>query len=373
MASVAASVRWGRMSRWPLLLLVVCACALGLVACGDDTDDASVGTILDETFGKGKEVKSGRLDMSIKLDAKGLAQINGPITAKLTGPFQSSGAEKLPKFDFTAAIDLSGQSLKAGAVSTGDKGFLTFQDQAYAISDQLFKQFKDGYAEQARCTAEQDGEASTFSALGISPRKWLTGAKKAEGSEEVGGTKTTRITASVDTAKFLDDINTVLGKADPQAASDPCAKDGEDADKGKSASPTQLTDAQRSQLANAVKSARVDIWTGAEDRTMRRMNVAIDFTVPAAARQQASGLESGKLTFDLTIGKLNEKQTIQAPAKSQPLENLVAALQGGQAPQQPQSGGAGASGSSSSKYEQCMADAGQDVAKLQECASLVGQ
>jgi hypothetical protein len=360
------------MSRWSIVLLAVCACALGLVACGDDTDDASVGTILEETFGKGKEVKSGKLDMSVKLDAKGAEQLSGPITAKLTGPFQSSGEGDLPKFAFTAAIDLAGQQLKAGATSTGEKGFLMFQDQAYAVSDEMFKQFKDGYAEQAKCTSEQGGDGNaTFAALGISPRSWLVEPKKAEKSEKVGGAETTHITASIDTTKFLDDVNTVLGKADPQRqGADPCKKDGESSG-AKEESPTQLTDAQRKTLAESVKGARVDIWTGKDDRTMRRMNVAIDFTVPEASRRQAGGLESGKLTFDLTIGDLNEDQTIKAPEKSEPLENLIAALQSGQAP--PASGGAGASGGSSSKYEQCLADAGQDVKKLQDCASLIGQ
>jgi hypothetical protein len=368
MASVGASVRWGRMSRWLTLLLVVCACAVGLVACGDDTDDASVGSILEETFGKGKEVKSGKLDMSIKLDAKGVEQLSGPISAKLTGPFQSSGKGELPKFAFTAAIDLAGQQLKAGVVSTGDKGFVSFQDQNYAVSDEMFKQFKTGYAEQAKCSEKQDGGSSTFSALGVKPRTWLVDAKKS-GVEKVGGAEATHITASIDTAKFLDDINTVLGKADPQAQADPCAKDAAKTDE--KTSPTQLTEAQRKTLTDSVKSAKVNIWTGKDDRTMRRMNVTIDFTVPESARKQASGLQSGKLTFDLTIAELNKDQTIKAPSKSQPLENLIAALQNGQ--QAPSAGGAGASGGNSSKYEQCMADAGQDVKKLQDCAALIGQ
>jgi hypothetical protein len=360
-----------------MLLLVLCASALGLAACGGGGSD-DVDTILSETFGKGKEVKSGRLDLSLRLNAQGLQQVQGPIGLRLSGPFQSTKPTELPKFDFEAAIDAGGQQFKAGAVSTGEKGFVRFQDQAYDVGDQLYKTFKDGYAEQAKCNEEQgSGSGGSFAALGVRPARWLTAAEKA-GSEKVGGTDTTHITGKVDVPRFLEDVNRILARANPQQSSDPCGtqqpKDGQPKQTG----ARQLTEAERKQIAAAIKDARVDIWTGEKDRTMRRMNVTLKFEVPEAERQKAGGLSAGDLRFDLTIGALNEKQTVKAPSGARPLEELTAAL-GGQLPQGTSGGGSssgtgaqqGAAGGS--KYEQCLADAGQDVKKLQDCGQLVGQ
>jgi len=356
-------------------MLVLCACALGLVACGgDDSDD--VDTILSETFGEGKDVKSGRLDVSLRLNAKGLEQLQGPLGVRLSGPFESTKPAELPHFDFDASVDTGGQQIKAGAVSTGEKGFLKLQDQAYDLGDELYKQFKDGYAQTAKCTEDQKGGGGSFAALGVNPKTWLTDAEKA-GEEKVGGAETTHISGKVDVPKFLEDVNRILARSNPQQQSDPCAK--EQKDQPKQQGTRQLTEKDRKAIADAIKDARVDIWSGDEDRTLRRMNVKLKFEVPEAEREKAGGLRSGDLGFDMTIGALNEKQTINAPQNARPLEELTSALSGGAA----QSGAGGGTATqpeaqqqqqpSGSKYEQCLADAGQDVKKLQDCGQLIGQ
>jgi hypothetical protein len=376
-----ASVRWGRMSRWPMLLLVLCACTLGLVACGgDDSDD--VDTILSETFGEGKDVKSGRLDVSLRLNAKGLQGLNGPLGLRLSGPFASEGQTQLPRFDFEAAIDAGGQQIKAGAVSTGDKGFLKLQDQAYDVGDELYKQFKDGYAQTAKCNAEQgDKSGGSFAALGVDPSRWLTDAEKA-GEEKVGGADTTHVSGKVDVPKFLEDVNRILARSNPaQQQGDACATEQEQGSENENQpKPRQLSEQDRKQIADAIKDARVDIWSGDEDRMLRRMNVQLKFEVPEAERQQARGLQSGDLRFDMTIGALNEEQKISAPSDARPLEELTTALGGAAQQGAGAQGGSGQSGSQGgeaqsggSPYEQCLADAGQDVKKLQDCAQLIGQ
>ena len=368
------------MSRWPILLLVLCALTGGLVACGgDDSDD--VDTILAETFGEGKDIKSGRLDVSLRVNAKGLEQLQGPLGVRLTGPFESTKPTELPRFDFEASVDTGGQQIKAGAVSTGDKGFLKLQNQAYDMGDELYKQFQEGYAQTAKCTEEKGGGGS-FAALGINPENWLVDAEKV-GEEEVGGAETTQITGKVDVPKFLEDVNRILARSNPQQQADPCAEQKKNQPKPQG--ERQLSEKDRKAIADAIKDARVDIWSGNEDRTLRRMNVTLKFVVPEGERQKAGGLESGDLRFDMTLGALNEKQTIDAPENARPLEELTSALTAGNGqpgtgggaaqPEQPQAGQPQAEqqGASGSKYQQCLADAGQDVKKLQDCGQLIGQ
>jgi hypothetical protein len=370
-----------------LALLALCACALGLAACGgDDNESGDATAILKETFGEGKDVKSGRLDLAFRLNAQGLQNVEGPIGLRLSGPFQSAGKSQLPRFDFQVALDAGGQALSAGAVSTGEKGFVKFQDQAYALSDELYEQFKKGYAEQAKCSEEQGQEGVSFRSLGVDPGAWLDDAKTA-GSEDVGGVKTTHITASVDVPRMLEDVNRILGRTDAQST-DPCADEQQQEGQPEREGSRQLSEEDRKQIADAVKSAQVDVWTGEDDRILRRINVALKFEVPEAQRERAGGLRSGDLRFDMTIGALNEDQKIATPADAKPLEELIGQF-GGQVPGLGGAGGSGSGGSGSggsgsgsggsgagaqsSEYQQCVADAGQDVVKLQQCSELIGK
>lgn len=382
------------MTRWLSLLLLVCASTLGLAACGGDdssSDSGDVNAVLKETFGAGKEVKSGQLGVSVRVNTKGLENVSGPLGLKLTGPFQSRGGTELPKFDFTAQLDLSGQSLRVGAVSTDDAGFVTVAGQAYALSDELYAQFKKGYADQAKCNEEGDEDAGvSFRTLGIDPNTWLREAKDA-GEEEVGGAETTHITASIDVPAFLDDVNRILARTGGEQPEDPCADEPADgASDQDGGSQQQLSEKDRKAIADGVRSAKVDVWTGKEDRTLRRLNLKVAFEVPEASRKQLNGLSSGDITFDLSFAKLNEDQTIAAPKDARPLSELQGAL-GGAIPglggasgdsatppstTTPSGGGEGTSTTPSgggTPYEQCVQAAGTDITKLQECASLIGQ
>ena len=107
----------------------------------------------------------------MRIDAKNTEGLSGPVTLKVDGPFQTEGKQKLPKFDIDFAFEGAGQSIKAGLTSTGTKGFVSFQGSEYAVSDQVFKQFKAGYEQ-----AQQKGNTKnqSLSSLGLDPRQWLT-------------------------------------------------------------------------------------------------------------------------------------------------------------------------------------------------------
>lgn len=345
------------------LLLVSVA---GLSACGGDDSSPDADALLRETFGEDQNVESGKLDVGLELDAKGLQGISGPLSLKLTGPFQSRGKGKLPALDLDVALTGSGASFQAGAVTTGEKGWLRLQGTTFAVDDATFRQFREGYEKSAGEDGEDGGPS--FSSLGIDPVRWLTDAEVA-GSEEVGGAETDRITAGVDVAKFLDDVNTLLGRA------------GELGGQAGEQVPQSLSEQQRKDIQASVKDARVEVWTGKEDRALRRLRLAIDIDVPEDVRERAGGLSTGTLTFNLTIGDLNEDQEIAEPENARPLSELqqliggqaAGGASGGAAP--PAEGGAPeqpAPPAGSSEYLDCLNEAGGDVAEIQKCAALAG-
>ena len=350
------------MHRPLILLLFALLCAFGVAACGGG-DDVDVDEVLRQTFGEDKDIKSGRLDLDLRLDARGLAQLQGPVAVRLSGPFASTKPEELPRFALEATLDAGGQSIRAGATSTGEKGFLSFQGQAYVLSDELFKQFKEGYAEEARKN-EGEGGGVSFKTLGIDPRRWLRDPQY-EGKEDVGGAETVHIRAGIDVPRLLEDVNRILARA-PQIQGQQQAR--------------ELTPEERKQISDAIDDARLDLWTGEEDKIMRRLGVQLRFEVPEANRQQAQGLTGGTLRFQLGLGAINEEQDIKEPSDARPFEELIGAVSGGQGgagtpavpPATGGGGGGGGGEQAQTPYEKCVAEAGADIAKLQECAGLAG-
>lgn len=345
-----------------LALLAVLAGVAALAACGGSSGGSGgdADALLASTFSGGRSVHSGKVDLSLTLNLRGLPQLRGPLDIRVSGPFDRPGPRAVPRFDFSLTAGLSGQSLTAGAVSVGDRGWLRFQGRSYAIPAATFRQFQQGF--QKAATGSTGKPKTTFAALGIDPRRWLKDPRT-EGTEAVGGVETDHVSSQIDVDRFLADLNRILAKASSLGA----------------AVSTRLSDSQRRDIADAVKSARFDVWSGKGDHILRRLALRLGFEVPAAKRKSAGGLQSGDVSFRLQLNDVNRPQTIRAPANARPLSELTKALGqlGGLLGGTGSSGSSGGSGSSSGstddfqRYSQCVGDAGGDIAKVQRCADLL--
>jgi hypothetical protein len=343
----------------------------GLIACGGDeaSESTDVDKLLTDTFSSKKEIKSGKFELAVKVDIKGgNSQVQGPVNLTLGGPFESQGKGKLPKFDMDASFEGAGQSIKAGVMTTGEKGFVNFNGTEYAVTDALFQQFAKSYEEASKKSGGKENQS--FKSLGMDPRKWLTNARN-EGEEKVGDTDTIKISGDVDVAKLLDDVNKALQRA------------GSFGLQGQAQLPTKLTEEQKQQVAKAVKNLKVNIFTGKEDTTLRRMQVTFGV-------QDPTGKESGSATidFDLKLLDLNENQEFTEPKDAKPFDELAQSLGGlglgglgnlGGGSGGGSGGSGGGSGSSGSgdssknleEYTKCIEDAGNDLEKAQKCAEIL--
>jgi hypothetical protein len=347
----------------PLALLLA---AVVLVACGgggSDTGGKAVSStsdpqkILDDTFsGTDKKVESGKFALTIKLNATGGGStLNGPIDVKLGGPFQSEGKGKVPKFDIDLEFSGAGQNIKAGAASTGDKGFISFNGQDYAVSDAVFKQFSQGYT-QAQSQNQKSG--GTLKDLGISPQDWLKDPK-VEGDSSVGGTDTVKVTGAIDVPAMLNDINTLLSKA------------GSLGIPSTGTLPSKLTDDQIKQVEDSVKTADVEIETGKDDSILRR----IAFTLAIEDPQGSGG--KADVDFDLSLTELGQDQEVSEPSNTKPLDDLLGqfgglgALGGLAGSSGSSSSSSGASSDAAAKYTDCVNSAGTDTNALEKCADLL--
>ncbi len=164
--------------------------------------------------------------------------------------------------------------------------------------------------------------------------------------------------------KLLDDVNAALEKLRSIG--------------GASAEglPEQLTAEQKQQAADAIKDLSVEIYTGAEDKILRRMLVTMKIETPEGS---AAGAQSADIKFDLQLLDLNEDQEIEAPENPKPFAELASQLDslglnlGGLGSGGGSSGGgsSGAGEQNLEKYSECIQEAGADNNKIRKCADLL--
>jgi hypothetical protein len=370
-----------------LTLTVAAIGAVGLSACGSDSS-GQARTLLQQTFGGHHRVQSGNLSFNLTVNPTGSSTLTTPITISFAGPFQSLGAGKLPRSNFTVTLAGLGKSGSLGLVSTGQNGFVTLAGASYQLPAATFQKLESSFSGLTSSGSGGSGSGSVLAKLGIDPLRWLVNPSIA-GTETLGGAQTTHLRAGVNVAALLGDISTFLQKASSLGLSTT------------SGIPASISAASRTKIANEIRNPRFDVWTGTTDRTPRKLVIALTLPVTGQISTLLGGLRSADIALTMEYANLNQPQTITAPGNLRPFNEFTAKLKGIEQAIQGAVGSTlgGTAGTTSSgtatsaspptpaptntgsattstpanvrNYNQCIQAAGTDVSKMQSCAPLL--
>jgi hypothetical protein len=351
--------------RAAIAITVALASALLIAACGGGGNDEDPQQVLNQTFSNPTSIRSGTFDLDLRVETSG-GESPGKFEVKLGGRFQSRGPDQFPLFDFDVSLEGEGGSQSfsgtGGLTSTGDQAFVKFQGTEYVVPQPLYQQFVTTFAQLQSQNQSSQG-TGLLQALGIDPSKWLTDLNN-EGTEDIQGTETIHITGEANVPQLVDDLKRIAERAGSAAGN--------------------IDPAQFDRLEDTIQSGEIDVNSGEDDRLLRRLQLDFELTPPEGT---PGGPDSVDFFLQLNLAAVNRPQTIQAPASSQPLQNLLDrygidlgrlgnALRGGLGTSGalPESGGSTAAPSQSAtqRYQQCLQEA-TGVAELQQCASLLGQ
>jgi hypothetical protein len=311
-------------------LLAICAVALpvpaAIAGCGDDDDnssDADPQQVLDATFNNENRISSANVDLDLSVSAEG--DEGGSFEASLGGPFQGDPDDPttIPQLDWTltASGDIGGQSVdfEGGAVVTPDNAYVEYGGTAYEVGSENFQAAKQqleasappekdadvGFSEafQRGCEQSVRQQGGDPSSCDFDVSAWLTN-QTTEGTEDVEGTETNHITGDLNVEQVLTDFGGIASGF-PQAQ----------------AAPFDFNNL--GQLSEAVEDASFDVYSSVDDNTLRKLefNLAIDPSAISAGTEVP--VDSVNLGFALTLGEVNEEQTIEAPSDAQPIEELA--------------------------------------------------
>jgi hypothetical protein len=264
------------------------ACLLALLAlagCGGGEESAT--DILSETADNLGEIRSG--DLSLELLFSGKAGERQGF--RLEGPFALEGGA-LPEAELDYVQIAGAEEAQVRFISTGGNAFVEVGGTAYKLPPKLVAEIK-----------EASGDLET-EGLGerIELGNWIENPRRAEGGT-VGGTDTDRIAAD------LNVVNVVNGLVEIAAAF------------GGQASPTRVEGQAAEQLRRAVDTARIEVYTGKDDRLLRRLVISMDFSpeVPGEVKR----ILGASVDFDFAISDPNKDVSISPPQDARPYTDLL--------------------------------------------------
>jgi hypothetical protein len=301
-------------SRFRIFTLFAALMALGtaFAACGGGSS-SDPQTVLDEATLQG--IESGNVDLSLGIDVKGSE--GGHLDVGLSGPFRSESEAEYPELDMSASAkgSLGGEKVdfEGGLTLLGNKAYVGYEGTEYEVDPTTFnfvrtiiKRRTGGQKQSTELTACQEAAAE----LQISN---LVENPKGEGSAEVGGTSTTKISGDLDVTRAPE---VVIELSEDRA----CAEQLEAA--GSLPNPAKL-EKEIKKVQEFVKSAHVVLYVG-DDHIVRRISAQLTIESPKGSAN--NGAKSVEIDLDLTLTGVNEEQTISAPQGSQPLSNLFVKL-----------------------------------------------
>jgi hypothetical protein len=294
-----------------VLFAALTALATALVACGGSSDKSSEDpqSVLDSATLEG--VKSGTLDLSVGVSSEG--KDGGDVDVKLSGPFQSEGKD-LPQLALTASAKGSAEGedidFEGGITLLSDRAFVNYEGTEYEVDPTTFGFVKSAF-EQAQNQGSEGNSADVTAcqeaATGLKVGDFVNNLEN-EGSADVDGTGTTKISGDLNTGAAIDAIIKL-------AENPACSKQLE------AAGPLPIAELEeaKSELTSAVQKAHVEVYVG-DDDIIRKL--AAEATIEP---KDASG-EKVEIEFELSLGAVNEEQDISAPANAKPLEGLFQKL-----------------------------------------------
>jgi hypothetical protein len=297
-----------------VVALVAATTALAACGGGSDKSDESPQTVLDEATLDG--IESGDVDLSVGLNAQGPE--GGTVELSLSGPFQGEGPGSLPQLDMSAtakgSIDGDDVDFEGGLVLLPNSAYVNYEGVEYEVDPTTFS-----FVESALNQAQREGGAEPGSEGAAACQEELGKLKVAdfienganEGSADVGGTSTTKVSGDLEVSAAIDAVLEVV-------ESKPCQ--AQLAGAGPLPSKSEIDEA-KDEVGSAVKTAQADVYVG-DDDIVRRFELQLRIE----PQNGGSGPKQVEIDLDLTLNGVNEEQKISAPENAKPLSRLFLKL-----------------------------------------------
>ena len=283
-----------------LLVAVLVGCggddkSSGDAAAGGESgkaNSAEVKKLIRQTFGPNEKAKSGNISAVVDLTVKGAPRYRDPVQVSLVGPFSNEGGQPEAKLD--VSLSLRGGILGGDLYLNDDKAYIGLGSTAYEIPASI--------AGPLRRPLEKRGNAldAIMGVFSINPDRWAKNPRIV-GNERVAGIDTIHGTAEINTKNLFLDLATLAKRLTSLRLTEITGL------------PREVDAKTRAALARSVKTATGDVYTGADDKVLRRakLNVLLQ---PSAKDRRLLKFSSIKVSGNLDITDVGSPQNVNVPA-----------------------------------------------------------
>ena len=293
------------------VFIALIALSAALAACGGGSSDDPQTVVEEATF---QGVESGKMNLAVDVNVQG--EKGGRVDASLSGPFQSESEAEYPELDlsFSSKGSLGRKDLnrEGGFTLLGDKAYVAYEGTEYEVDSSTFNFVKSMLKQQGGEQGQSSEIAACQEAVSELELSDFVENLKSDGSAQVGGTSTTKVSGDLDASSAIEAFSKLI--EDPTCSEQLSAA-------GPLPSAAEL-DRAKSTVRDSLKSAHVDLYVG-DDHIVRRITAQATIEPPKSSKAGAKRVE---LDLDLTLTGVNEKQTISPPSSAKPLSDLFLKL-----------------------------------------------
>jgi hypothetical protein len=233
------------------------------------------------------------LDATVALE--GVEELDEPLRLTMEGPFRAAGSPtEVPDLDMEIHASGAGQEFDGRVIVTRENAWVEYRGSTYEVGAELWTRLIEALRDQSQ-------GPESLSEAGVDPLDWIDGAER-DGEEQQGGTRTTRVTATMDVEAVLRDFNRLAG-----------------------AGGERIPERALDEVGEVVDDVELEAWIG-EDDIWRRISAETDFEVPEDERDTVGGLKGGSVSLDVELDRPNEPVEIAGPAEARPIDELLRQL-----------------------------------------------
>jgi hypothetical protein len=295
-----------------LLFAALAGTATFFAACGGGGEsDQNPQKVLEGATFEG--IEDANLDASATVDVSG--DEGGNLKIDLSGPFQSGGEGQPPELAMTAeasgTVNGKDVNFEGGLTLVPNKAYVSYEGVDYEVDPTTYSYVQSAIEDAQRKSGAESGTEGATKCQQEAAGKFEVGdfveGLKNEGSADVGGTSTTKVSGDLDVGGALE---AVVQLAELPACSSQL----------KAAGPLPLSELEeaKGEIEKALKSAHADVYVG-DDNIIRRITATLDI------QPEGSGEKVG-IEVDLSLTGVNEGQQISTPGNAKPLSDLFAKL-----------------------------------------------
>lgn len=282
----------------PLVLI------LALIGCGggsksdDASSDAKKNTtadakqLLEQTFGPNPKASSGKLSGSVEITVDGVRRYREPLEVRMSGPFNQSGGSP-PEANLSVGLGLRGGALGGELVLVDDEALIGLGSTGYRVPDSIASTIRRPLRNS------ENALASVLAVFGIAPQRWARNPRVV-GNETISGVETIHIAGDINAQRFFLDVARLTKVLTKLRITEVTGL------------PREIDRPARVALARSVKGATGHIYTGADDKVLRRARFQMRLE-PSSKDRRTLRFRSISMNGQLNVTDVGTPQKVAAP------------------------------------------------------------